>query len=517
MLVRTHRRSGNHVPVLLMERWRGVSAKFGVATHTANAATCYKQGELTMNNRKFGLAAALLIMGGACVAPREELPPDEDLGISEDAIVNGYAATWSLFDPVGALVQAEEGGTYRSFCTATLVAPTLVVTAKHCTGYGRMDEPVYFAIGFDSAQPDRLVQINKFLWERTVSDSITNLGADAGIGFLAEAITDVPLVSLVPADTFHHVPYWGGLILPSLMLPVGFGLQEFNPPFQPTDPNTPFGTRFLGISKVAAIEGDNYWPAVYGASNFAEFRGDVINGDNLTEPLTQAQEDNILDDWNNELTLGASDLVTVSPTVTHPGDSGGPILRLKHGGLATHGIVSGAIFSSGDDDHTILRRAAIYTAYTPEVLHFVDSAKACGTVPTRGECNGNTIERCTGIDQGPPQVATEVCADTCAETPDGAACLPACASDADCIAEAPGGVCSANVCNWAPVNQCLGEPGGFSCLLCCLNHKDGPTAFGECFGVCFPPPSQSSTSNSGGASMLINTPNHGEISVPIQP
>ena len=468
-----------------------------------------------MTYSKFGLITALIISAGACASTQDELPPDEGVGISEDAIANGYAAPWSLFNPVGALANALPDGSYRSFCTATLVAPNLVLTAKHCTSFGKMDEPVFFAIGFDSSHPDRVVEVNKFVWERTVSNSVTLLGADAGIGVLAEAISNIQPVSLVAANTFHHLPYANGLIWPGFMIPVGYGYQT-DTHDAPVTPNSPFGTRFLGISRVAGISGDGYWPTVYGAANYAEFRADTIASGVLTEPLTQAQEDDILDKWNNGLILSPSDVVALSPTNPQPGDSGGPLLRFKHGRLKSYGIASGVIVSTGDDDDTIAKRTTIYTAFTPEVLHFVDSAKTCGTVPIQGQCNGATVERCSGINEGSPHIITEACANTCAQTPAGASCLPACNADSDCDSTAPGGVCNNNVCSWSSVQQCTGEPGDLGCLTCCLANNSGPAAFVECLGLC-PFPSTPSASNDAKSTSLGIAVHRGNNSAPIQP
>ena len=97
--------------------------------------------------------------------PGEEEPECGDERTTSSPIVNG-TATWdpavvALTDgqalAVGALMTQGWGGDWSNSCTATLVAPTLVITAAHCVrSYWGGDMPASsfrFAVGDDIAVP----------------------------------------------------------------------------------------------------------------------------------------------------------------------------------------------------------------------------------------------------------------------------------------------------------------------------------------------------------------------------
>src|SRR5262245_2437866 len=96
----------------------------------------------------------------ACSAPPA---PPEHICESAGAILNGAEAKSPMFDAIGALGVPDGHGAYRFFCSATLIAPAIALTAKHCTMTGNGESlldrgPVVFALGLDAEHPLSIVE-----------------------------------------------------------------------------------------------------------------------------------------------------------------------------------------------------------------------------------------------------------------------------------------------------------------------------------------------------------------------
>lgn len=76
------------------------------------------------------LLAACALLSGACAAPGDADRPHEHVGRTIQGIVGGTVSDGRQ-DAVVALARFEDG-VRRGLCTATLVAPNLIVTARHC-------------------------------------------------------------------------------------------------------------------------------------------------------------------------------------------------------------------------------------------------------------------------------------------------------------------------------------------------------------------------------------------------
>lgn len=78
--------------------------------------------------QRAGLGLALMTLLGGCVAP--EL---EDARVTERAVIGGSVTSAGAFAATGALLlPAQQGGGMQFSCTATLIAPDVVLTAAHC-------------------------------------------------------------------------------------------------------------------------------------------------------------------------------------------------------------------------------------------------------------------------------------------------------------------------------------------------------------------------------------------------
>lgn len=153
--------------------------------------------------------AVALALGSTlgCASNAEE----EESG-SDGSEIKGGKADARTAPAVGALVSVfpgVNGELFQAFCTATLIAPKLVVTAKHCTLQARGKWG--FATGaFGTSDittgrgPDRFVQADHAEEETTITggDGV-GLGSDVALVHLKQAITDIePLAidGLVASD-----------------------------------------------------------------------------------------------------------------------------------------------------------------------------------------------------------------------------------------------------------------------------------------------------------------------------
>ena len=82
----------------------------------------------------------------------------------EQDIVGGVDAKSAKLDAIGTVGTKDYEGNYDFFCTATLIGPKVVLTAKHCATYGPNEAPrlanekIYFAVGADAKAPKQVIE-----------------------------------------------------------------------------------------------------------------------------------------------------------------------------------------------------------------------------------------------------------------------------------------------------------------------------------------------------------------------
>lgn len=229
---------------------------------------------------------------------------------------------------VGAFVTGAEADR-KSFCTGTLVAPRVVVTAKHCTL--AMPADVAFAFGPDARHPTRIVGVDRF--ERALPErgGFMHLGSDVAGVVLAEAVTDVapvPVASraLDASDVGKPV------------VAVGYGAQGSAGSAD---------TRKAGALQVIAVSGAPLplrYPTVDRFLDAAAEHVDHELGQFEIEDLTLTYRRMLLPSYEAYLSAPA--------VQTCHGDSGGPILRATApGSTAPYEVV--AVVSGGPLPGTI--------------------------------------------------------------------------------------------------------------------------------------------------------------------
>ena len=153
---------------------------------------------------------ALVATLGGCAA--EANGEDDDVTSSSSPIIGG--TTTSAFPAVGALTQ---GGS--PFCTGTVVAPRVVVTAAHCLAGARASS-LRFAIGANAFAPTASIRITRVTAHPAYDpDQLVN---DIGVVVLAD---DAP-VTPIPMNTTALDASWVGRSLTFVGYGVTSGLTQ---------------------------------------------------------------------------------------------------------------------------------------------------------------------------------------------------------------------------------------------------------------------------------------------------
>lgn len=250
---------------------------------------------------------------------------------------------------IGALVEQfnlQNGPGYQAFCTATLIAPKLVLTAKHCREKARGKWG--FAMGeyantdiVTGRGPTRVVLAARFEEESTVtSNTELGLGSDVALVHLREAITDVEPVDvglLTDAD------------IGKTFTAIGYGLQK---------DLTTTGARRSGTITLKARSG-LVLPPLVSAADY-----DRRSGGDSAENLAYHARAKLLEGYEASLAPGSAQPCT--------GDSGGPLLSKRGGKLRVFGVASYAL---GSAVHPCIF-GTVYATFGPAAKTMIDRGLA---------------------------------------------------------------------------------------------------------------------------------------------
>lgn len=427
------------------------------------------------------LLSLLTVLASACGSNVVSEPSE----VVESKIVNGFDASEPRFDAVGALAFKTPTGAVVPFCTATLVSPRVILTAKHCVIFPIADGRKFFAIGPDARRPSQLIRVVSTIMERDVGGlSVMALGSDTAVGVLETPVVGVeplPVVAPTPADVGPD------------FLAIGYGRQQEPDTLDLSRPPPPAtsGTRRMAPMRIRALGGARFFEAVFGT--FERYFEAYVRADQgrttdqtLLRLRARQEWERVLAPDAELLAIGA---VPETKYATSSGDSGGPLLARTPMGLRVVGVTSGISFLYYPGmPHPFFSYGTVYASLGAEARALVSAAVSCLSVSTEGSClDEGRVQRCVAAN-GRFQVATAPCEGNsrCGSTPEGASCLSACSDGASCGAISPGGQCSANRCSWDPAAACLGHrsEGFLACALCCQGTPN-PAA---CVAQCLAPP-----------------------------
>jgi hypothetical protein len=410
--------------------------------------------------------------------------PEAEPETAAEALIGGVPIDSRVFDAIGAIVQKLPDGTLLPFCSGTVVEEDAVLTAKHCLITIPEGETAYFATGPDARHPRQLVPIVGRTWDRDVRGGAMGLGSDTAVAHLAphalRGISPIEVGTLEPGDVGR--PF----------VSVGYGIQAIQDPTNPAPGTPPFGTRRAGVIKLRGIAGKVY-ELTYGS--FQGFVDAVLAGNGVPPGTPLSPEDTaglkaaydqllLLPGYEAYFGGGKYDAETSS------GDSGGPMLGFRRGRVRVFAVTSGSrAVDANVKDPALL--GGIYATIGPQTKHLIESAERCGSLSEWGRCEtGRPIaERCSDLGEGRPHRVEQSCGaagTVCSNTPQGAACTPRCAKDADCNGIAPGGTCSAGTCSFK--TDCKVEGEAFACYLCCVGAyatslPDAQACVNDCFAT----------------------------------
>jgi hypothetical protein len=302
------------------------------------------------------LIAAVGLVG--CGLAADQASEDES-GTAQQAILDGAPATHPKFGAVGALVFVfPEFGVVDVFCSATLVAPNAVVTARHCTPNidlaPQLGLVAAFAIGPDAFAPTELLYITDYVAAPAAPGKEKGLlldgGRDVAVAHLDSAATTVTPAKLGLFD--NH-------LLGTKFQIAGYGVS---------DAFGSYGQRFAGPGTARAVNG-RWYELLFGGDY-----GAYLEWYFTDSPSAQPSEAEAKDWWKtykleNKYELLAGGLP--GEAVACYGDSGGPLLRgTTAANLTTYGVsfaVEGTISS-------ICGLGGGYLVFNRKMLDFVQGA-----------------------------------------------------------------------------------------------------------------------------------------------
>ena len=356
---------------------------------------------------------AALVLAASLFACSQSLPDEAN----SDDIIGGVDGNATALNAIGTLGVKDESGKFQFFCSASLIGPHTVLTAKHCAivlsgtlaGMKYVNLiPIFFAVGPDAKNPVKVVEAIAADISKVDNGGFVGLGNDVAIYQLIEDIKDVkPLkvasTALVQAD------------MGKKFVGVGFGAQSVYEDLT----GDLASTRQMGTETSRALSGKAFelmlgsFQAFYDQLVY-EYGQDVVD-ENIDLVHQWYDQTTILPGYEAWYGHAAGDAQTCH------GDSGGPVLHKatdagnitdrKNSTAKIFGVVSGGWHSR---DLTC-DYGTFYAAIGPATLDLVNKGlqykDPCGGTKysVNGGCEGDVAKRCTGKWEGDRRLSVVDC------------------------------------------------------------------------------------------------------------
>jgi hypothetical protein len=338
-------------------------------------------------------ALALILLG----LPLAACQADDGTPVSDESdIIGGVDAKSAKLDAIGTVGTKGYDGSYSYFCTATLIAPKIVLTAKHCATYDPAERPrieeeeIFFAVGADSRAPKQIVRAERVLLSPVNEGGFVKFGSDVAI-YVLEA----------PVEGVKPMPWLGGHLaaedVGGKYTAVGFGVHD-------RERNS--GIRKAGTLTLNAVSGKPM-QAIFPTreelyAHLEEHDGKDWVASNQKR-IDEFYDFELLADLEAYLGMGEGDAQPCS------GDSGGPLVKKIGEELHVVAVVSGSFKGRAYPCSTVGEAYATLGASVQELI--ASATGPCEGVPVAGQCEGaGTVLRCVGEDEGPQKINRIDCA-----------------------------------------------------------------------------------------------------------
>lgn len=340
----------------------------------------------------------------------------ESIDIVKDAesIIGGHHATAPSLNHTGSLIM-DLNGDMEPFCSATLIGPKTIVTAKHCTEVAQWGYDIYFGVGPDGYQPEERIPVVAFEKAPLDEGGAVGMGRDVAVMYLSH----IPSGEIIPA-----LPMPSADLNPDdRMVSIGYGVFTAREAFD--------GQRRIGRETVIATEGLIFEALLSDFESFVEWmQTNDVSDANYLELVDEAYAAYLWEIYQSEVLLEGDEAAAGggdNDTQTCFGDSGGPLMKYVPGsGWQTFGVVSGGISSR----HSVCDFGTVFATFGPEVMSFLEAAKnwedPCGDAGEFGICDNNVAVNCiTNLGEGTRTRTEQNCDEvgqTCVLVEDGAFC-----------------------------------------------------------------------------------------------
>jgi hypothetical protein len=309
---------------------------------------------------------------------------DVRYGIAQEPIIGGFLADEDLYDVTGALV-AVHADEELVFCTATLIGPEVIVTAKHCAKafveLERAGSVIEWRTGADALSPASRLRVVATQSAPGDVGGYVGEGRDVAVALLEQPVASEP-VELAPLDES-----WLGRSLITL----GYGV------FSPSGASD--GRRRVGRETVSALSGRVHEALFGDFESFVEWTMTRQSTDADLIATTPADEVDVLrTQYELALLFDGHEAVgggAAEDSLTCRGDSGGPLLGVNADGrFVSHGVISGG----PDSVRSECEFGSVYATFGPVTLPFLIESRSwtdpCGELDAAGRCDGDVLERC---------------------------------------------------------------------------------------------------------------------------